>query len=91
MVATLPPATTEEPPTEGEAPTCPRVDCYICHPDIPLPWWAYQSRRFQVHNRITVALRWYEQALTSTAQDRWHLLGNAEQAVRAAVEIMDES
>lgn len=72
---------------EGEEPGC-LEDCYLCHPGIPLPWWAFQSRRFLVHNQIEVAMRWYQQALASTEDDRWQSLANVEKAIRKAYEVM---
>lgn len=67
-----------------------RDDCYICHPGVPLPWWAFQQRRFQVMNRLTVALNWFEQAKTGTTEEFWQRLSMAEKAIRDAYNLMRE-
>lgn len=76
----------EETPTVEED-VC-HADCYICHPGRPLPWWAFQSHRIKVLNRLAVALGWLEQARSGAPEDAWRQVGNAEQAIRDAYNVV---
>lgn len=73
--------------TTEEGPGC-HDDCYICHPGIPLPWWAFQSHRAKVLNRLSVALSWLEQARAGNPEDAWRQVSNADQAIRDAYNIV---
>lgn len=68
--------------------TCPKTDCYLCHPDIPLPWSEFQSRRQTVTHNLAMALVWFDNArAATTAEDVWRCLSTAETLIREAADI----
>lgn len=65
-----------------------RPDCYLCHPAIPLPWWAFKSRRDKVAHHVQLALVWFDNArASSSSEDTWRCLSTAEQLIREAADI----
>lgn len=65
-------------------PDCP-PDCYLCHPNTPIPWWAFQTRRQTVTHNLAMALVWFDNARgASSGEDLWRCLSTAETLIREA-------
>lgn len=68
--------------------TC-RSDCYLCHPQTPLPWWSYSDRRDKVTVKLRGALQLLKSADPSSPERFAATLRDALLNLSEAVEVID--